>query len=120
MKNKLWKNLAILISMIGLSHIVSLFLPWYAIIFSIALITAIFKLKLGKAILFGFISIFLLWLLTSTLIDFENEHNLSTKIGELFGGVSTFIVILITSIIGGITGLLGGWIGGSVQKIRAS
>jgi hypothetical protein len=92
-------------------------LPWWwcgVIAFVVALGL---QLKPGIAFVMGLLGVALAWGMMAEWIDVQNNSILSTKIGALFGGVSTFVVILITTALGGLVGGFGGMTGGALSTL---
>ena len=88
-----------------LSFITGLFLPWWSIAIVAFGVASFMKQVIGKSFLSGFSGIFLLWAIVALWIDSKNESILSHKIAQLFPlGGSSFLLILITAVIGGIVG----------------
>jgi hypothetical protein len=94
----------------------TLFLPWWIVVLACLLVTLLLKVKLKLAFLMGFLAIFFLWGIQSFIIDNQNESILSARIGELFQGLSSFLIILLTAVVGGIFGGLGGQIGAEINR----
>ena len=91
-----------------LSYIGGLFLPWWSIAVFSFLVILFIPMKSGKAFLAGFIGVFILWAFLAWLIDMQNDSILSKRIAELFYlGGSSFLLILTTSLIGGLIGGFG-------------
>lgn len=83
------------------------FLPWWGIVVLAALLSFIFRLQVKGSFWTGFLAVALLWGGYAAMLNVANEGILSDRIGQLFGGLNGFILILITGIIGGIFGGLG-------------
>lgn len=83
------------------------FLPWWSIAAMPAVMAFIFHLEVKFSFLAGFLVAALLWGGYAALIDSANDGILSERIGNLLGGASGFILVLITSLLGGIFGGLG-------------
>lgn len=64
----------------------------------------------------GFVAFILIWGGYALVQNMANEGILSHQIGELFGGVSPFGLILLTALMGGIGGLLTGWTTSAVSR----
>ncbi|QCK15933.1 hypothetical protein [Mangrovivirga cuniculi] len=93
------------------------YLPWYSpMIFSI-LVFAIFELKLGNVITAAFFGSVLASLLMTFLIDSANEAILSNRIAGIFGLTSGIYLHVITALIAGISGILGGFLGYSFRRM---
>ena len=86
-----------------LSFISGLYLAWWGfavIAFGVALLI---HQKGWKAFLSGFAGVFLLWVILAWWIDNANGSLFSPKIAGLIGiGSSSFLLILITGLVGGI------------------
>ena len=71
----------------------------------------------GKAFLSGFLGIFILWLVLAWWIDIKNQHVLSNKVAEIFPlGGSSFLLILVTALIGGLVGGLAAMSGSYLRR----
>lgn len=91
--------------------------PWWIIAF-ISLGSAFFLTpKSSTSTMFGFLAGFLLWAGVAFFLDVENQHILSTKIGLLFGGLGSTILVSITGLIGGILAMLGSYIGSNLRTV---
>jgi len=90
-----------------LSFITGLYFPWWSItIDSFAVATLIHQRPI-KAFLSGFLGLFLLWGGLAFWIDMENNHILSKRVAELMKlGPSSFAIILVTGVIGGLIAAL--------------
>jgi cell division protein FtsX len=87
---------------IALSAIAQLFLPWWSIAV-VAFLVGYFATDSGwQAFGAGFLALVMLWGGYSLFIDQANEHILSSKMAQLFKLPSSYLLIIITSIIGGI------------------
>ncbi|MBC7826257.1 MAG: hypothetical protein H7122_00820 [Chitinophagaceae bacterium] len=88
-----------------LSFAGGLYLPWWCIGICAFIVSVLILQPPIRAFLAGFCGVFLLWLIFSWSIDSANDHILSHKIAQIFplGGIS-FLLILITSLVGGLVG----------------
>ncbi len=84
------------------AFLLNLFLPWW----SIAIPGLIFGYQFKKSGLasfgWGFLAVFLLWSGQAFYIHFVNDGILSTRIAEMLGVGSPYLVILITGVLGGL------------------
>jgi hypothetical protein len=88
-----------------LSFIAGLFLPWWSIAIVAFIVALLMKQFIGRSFLAGFLGIFLLWTIVALWIDLKNESILSHKIAQIFPlGGSSFLLILVTAVIGGLVG----------------
>ena len=88
-----------------LSFIGSLQFGWWIIAVVAFVVALLVHQRAGKAWLAGFLAVFVLWAALALWINNNNDGNLSGRIAELFGiGNSPMLLILITSVIGGLVG----------------
>jgi hypothetical protein len=107
--------LAILLT-ITLSFLAGLFLPWWSIAIISFAVAAFLPQSIGKSFLSGFLGILILWGLLAAWIDMKNESILSLKIAELMElGRNSFLLILITSLIGAMVGGFAAMAGASLR-----
>ena len=80
-----------------------LWFAWWIIAIAAFLISLLVHQRAGKAFLSGAIGVFLLWGGMAWWIDMKNEHILSRRIAEVLPlGGNSFLLILVTAIIGGL------------------
>lgn len=85
-----------------------LFFPWWAIAISSFIVAIIVKQNSLFSFLSGFIALFFTWGIHAFIIDTKNNHLLAAKVaGILKIGESSFTIILLSAIVGGIIGGLG-------------
>jgi hypothetical protein len=107
-----------LIALLG--FLAGLFLPWWSIAIVAFLVALLVQPGIGRGFLAGFLGIFLLWALVAFWIDLQNESILSAKIAQLFPlGGSSVLLILITSLIGGLVGGFAAMAGSSIRLRRS-
>jgi hypothetical protein len=104
------RDLAILILWCVLAYAFSQFGHWTLGFVVAFLVIPVFKINRTKSIIYGFISVGLVWLIAALLINSANQGTLATMIGNLLGGISPSLLLLATGLIGGFGGLLGGWL----------
>ncbi len=95
-------------------YFASLYLPWWSAMAVAALVG--FIINCSSSFLMGFMSLSILWGVSSLLIDMENNSILSSKIGALFqvGGIG---ILLITTLLAGILGGLSAWSGALGRRL---
>lgn len=102
----------------ALSFLAGLFLPWWSIAIVAFLVALLIPQKISISFLSGLIGVFLLWGIISLWIDIENKSILSHKISELFKlGGSSILLILVTSLIGGLVGGFAAMAGSSLRHV---
>ena len=99
-----------------LSFVAGLYLPWWSVAFAAIIVSIIIPLESWKSFLSGFLGVFLLWSILAWWIDSMNNSILSQKIAQLLllGG-SSFLLILVTALIGA---LVAGFAGLTASYIR--
>jgi hypothetical protein len=98
-----------------LGFIAGIYLPWWSIAIIAFLVSIFIRQTLLKSFLAGFLGIFILWAMVALWIDVKNGSILSRKIAMLFPlGGSTGLLIMVTSIVGGIVGGFAALAGASV------
>ncbi|UZR94704.1 hypothetical protein [Chondrinema litorale] len=98
-------NLIIKIVLIILfAYIAGLFLPWWIISIVCFLVVFVNGGSVAQNFLAGFLAIFILWFAHAAIIDYQNEHILSSRIAILFNLPNSFLLTLITALLGGIVG----------------
>lgn len=87
------------------AFVAGLWLPWWSVSLAAFLVAALVHQRPLRALLAGFLGIFLLWGGLALWIDLANNHLLSQKIAAILKlGSSSFPLVLITGIIGGLVG----------------
>ncbi len=84
------------------AYLLNLVLPWWSIAIPGLILGYQFNPKAGAAFGWGFLALFLLWGGQALYIHFANDGILSTRIAEMLGVGSPYLVILITGILGGL------------------
>lgn len=92
------------IAILFFSWLITLFFPWWGIIIPAIIFGAMF-LKSGlRAFFIGFLATGLAWFLQALYIDIMNESILSTRIAEMTGVGSHWIILLATFLIAAVVG----------------
>jgi hypothetical protein len=113
------KFFAALIITLLLSFISGLYLPWWGVAVVAFIVALLIHQRAWKAFLSGFLALFILWMLLALWRDVPNDSILSGKIGELLGvGKSPFLVLLITSLLGGIVAGFAAWSGSALRSLK--
>lgn len=93
----------ILVLLIAITaFLLNLFLPWWSIALPGVLFGYLFKQKGWPSFGWGFLALFILWGGQALYTHFANDGILSSRIAEMLGVGSPFIVILVTGILGGL------------------
>ena len=94
----------ILIVLFG--SLASIFLPWWVISIVCFLVGMAFLDSGWQAILIGFFSVLLIWSVAALYQSYFNDFILLDRMGKLLEVPSPYLVIVITSILGGLIGML--------------
>jgi hypothetical protein len=105
-----------IIIIIILAGLMELFLPWWSIALAAFIGGAIFPSRLN--FLAGFLAISILWLGMAIIIDSSAAAPLVERVAAIFMGISKTLLLLVTSLIGGIVGGFGAMAGGALRKQR--
>ena len=100
-----------------LTVLLSQYAPWWicgVIAFGVSLLL---RLKPGAAFLAGFLGVTCAWGISVEIIDVHNGEVLSSRVGELFMGMSSLAILIVTAVLGGLVGGFGGMTGGHLNTI---
>jgi hypothetical protein len=115
------KFLASLILIVALSYLGGLFLDWWSVALAAFLVALVMPLSAAKGFLYGFISVFLLWMALAFFQDVRNDHILANRVSMIFLQMRSPIMIgVISSVIGGLVAGLGGLTGSLLRKALRS
>ena len=96
-----------------------LWLPWWCIAIAGFISAVMIGQSPGRSFLGGFIGIFLLWSLLAWWIDIQNHSILSHKIAMILPlSGNSFLLILVTAIVGGLVGGLAAATGSLLRYTR--
>ena len=102
-----------------LAFVGGLWFGWWVIAIAAFLIALLVRQGSGKAFLAGAIGVFLLWGALAWWVDMKNEHVLSRKIAEVLPlGGSSFLLILVTALIGALVAGLGAMSGSYLRSSK--
>jgi hypothetical protein len=94
-----------------------LYLPWWSIAIAAFIPVLLIPMRSTRAFLAGFLGIFILWFFLAWWIDQKNDSVLSKKVAEIFHlGGSSFLMILVTALIGGLVGGLAALSGSYLRR----
>ncbi len=100
-----------------ISALLQLYFPWWTAVFGGVAAGLLFSSKSVLAFAAGFLGVFAVWFGYSYWLDMENASLLSAKIAALFQLNSPMLLMLIGSLMGGITGGLGAWVGSELRSL---
>jgi len=88
-----------------LAYVVHLYLPfWWLIAISSSLVSFAFGENTWKTFLSGFLGIFLLWIVLTSINSFDNDFILANRMANVLPFKNSFFLILASSFIGGLVG----------------
>ncbi len=88
--------------------------PWWAPAAFIVLTTLLLGLNKRQGIVLGAISMASVYLIMALWMRTGDQADILAKTGMLLGGMSTGLLIALTTAIGGVTGFLSGWLGSAI------
>lgn len=102
------RNLLYLFGLVLVAILLHQFLPWYAMAIA-GLLFGVFApvASAGKAFAYGLLAGAIVWGFYSGFLNYQNESILATRIGNMFGGLTAWTMVIITALLGGIYGGLG-------------
>ena len=92
----------------------SLLFPWWMAIIWIVSVAFFIKTTTRVAILSGAVALGVVWLLMSIILLLNDHMQIIGKSAQLLGGLSDYLLIIISLVIALITGGLSGWFGHSL------
>ncbi|MFP4092554.1 MAG: hypothetical protein ACLFUB_02220 [Cyclobacteriaceae bacterium] len=105
----------ILIAAFG--YLAELFLPWWSVVLVAFLVGFWLPNKGITAFLAGFLGVGLLWMIYAWLIDLESSSILSERLSGIFSMNSGVMMIIITGLVGGLTGAFAALSGSQFRRI---
>jgi hypothetical protein len=99
-----------------LSFLAGMFLPWWSIAIVAFLVALLIPQRISMSFVSGLLGVFILWTIVALWIDIKNNSVLSRKVSELFKlGGSSFLLIFVTALIGGLVGGFAAMAGSSLR-----
>ncbi len=111
------KFIGYIFAVILLGYIGHCFLPWWSIVIICGLVGLFTKYSGIRAFMIGFLGVTILWGVYTIIMNIQNEGILASRIGGLFGDMSTFSLILISTLLGGLLGGFGALTGNQGRKL---
>jgi hypothetical protein len=99
------------------SFLSGFFGPWWAPAVFTLLTTILLGLNTRQAILLGSVSMGITYLLMAIWMHTSDDADILAKSGMLLGGLSPGLLMVVTVSIGGLTGLLSGWLGSTLGAV---
>lgn len=110
-------KLALQIILTGiLAYVLSLMLPFWSVAIAGFMVAIIFNEHAFLSFLGGFLGIALLWGLSTWFLSEANNHILLPKVSAIFS-LSSFLMIVVISVIGGLLGGLAAATGTQLRRL---
>jgi hypothetical protein len=90
-----------------IAYLLQAILPWWSVVIASFSISFIISTKGLSSFVGGFLGIGILWSMLAAITDFQTDSILTDRVAGIFLLPNSQILILITSIIGGLVGGLG-------------
>ena len=90
---------------------------WWTAALMAALVAALVPTSGFKAFISGFLGVGLLWLVLALVSSVQTDYLLTDKVAGLMGLSSSYLLILITFVIGALLGGLGAWTGNQLRQL---
>jgi hypothetical protein len=113
-------RIAIGISLLAILIATQLTLPWWTLVLPVFFFGYFISSKASYSFLHGFLSVFLLWLIASIILDHRSNGIMSGKVAQLFSLSGKYILFAVAGIIGGLLGGLSALLGFYTKRDRSS
>ncbi len=94
--------------------------PWWCSVLWVVVVIAYSKLKIIQGLFIGGLAMGLVWGSAAMFFGNGDTNQVLTKTANLLGGFSDIQFILITILLGMITGFLAGWVGSAAGQMIKS
>lgn len=94
-----------------------LYLPWWSVALAAFIVASLIYQPPLRSFMTGFCAILLLWFGLILKINADNENILADRVSQVMGMGGSFILVIISSVIGAITGGLGALTGSYLRKM---
>ena len=101
---------------IALCFILQYFFPWWTLVIGAGIGGYLFGNSGGISFLSGFLGVGMLWLAMAMFIDVQTQSILTEKVAQLFPTKTPALLMVLTAVIGGLTGGFAGLTGALVRK----
>jgi len=100
-----------------LAYLVEEYLPWWSVVVVAFLVNALIYTKGSPSFLSGFLGVGLLWLILAWNIDAANASLLSSRVSQVLQIQSTFAILALTFLVGGLAGGFGALAGSHFRNL---
>ena len=88
--------------------------PWWSGAVWVAVVATVARLNERKGILAGAFAIGIVWVGMAGYMSLQDDADIISKTGALLGGLSHQQMVMVTFLIGMITGIFSGWLGSAL------
>ena len=106
-----------ILKMMGLSAVFTFIFPWWGCMICTAVVAILQKDSVASSFAQGFIAIAILWIILLLYHNIPNHGMLADQLGKLIGGLKGIHLLLVSTLIGGLTGGLGAWSGSLLRNV---
>ena len=99
-----------------LAFLLQTMFPWWSVVIASFLISVIISTKGLSSFVSGFLGIAILWFLMATITDIQTNSILTTRVAQIFSLPNNFLLIIITTVVGGIAGGFGALTGSNLRS----
>lgn len=114
------QDLFFLLILIASLVIIGIMFPWWVQMVWTGIVFFIWKPGVRLSLLFGGIGVSSVWLIISIYLLLNDSAGIIQKTGQLMGGISPALMVLLAFITGWISGMLSAWLGNNVGVIFRS
>ena len=111
------QDLFFLLILIASLVIIGIMFPWWVQMVWTGIVFFIWKPGVRLSLLFGGIGVSGVWLIISIYLLLNDSAGIIQKTGQLMGGISPALMVLLAFITGWISGMLSAWLGNNVGVI---
>ncbi len=109
------KNITSFIVTLVMAALLSLVLPWWSVMLAALISALLIPLKKAAVFFIPFLAILLFWGVYSYVLSSANDFILAKKISQLLQlGGNTYLLILLTGILGGLAAGISGLLGSQI------
>lgn len=99
-----------------IAYLLQTMFPWWSVVIASFSISFIIYTKGSSSFVGGFLGIGILWFILAMISDIRTDSILTERVAQIFSLPNNLLLILITSIIGGLAGGFGALTGGHLRN----
>jgi len=113
------KTVLIILVLCGLIFLAQFIFPWYILVVIASCFGFLSANSWKNAFFIPFFAVFLIWSVYPLIISTQDGFKMATIIGQVFGGLPSFAILIINGLVFGFIGGLGGLSAYLVKKSGA-